>query len=389
MALIQAGSTAGGSGSANPADFVNRVLSQYNKTLLKPIELNMRLAKYARQQVVPKNSGYNGIRFFRPRKANRVGVGALTEASIPATLTEVAMGYIDVKLAQRGQLVKISDVVSATDLINTVDVYSERVKADAALDLESVCWHAICSKAGTADADATANPIPSGQKTMNGSNTQFERFAGTANTGVSTTDYDTFRATTVANAVITRAAHVGCMTQLKNQGVPPINGQYPVLIPSPVLSDMRQDTTWSNTAQYNPDKLLFPWAQFELDGGVFIEAMQPANLFIENAAVASGTGYGVHAPAAAAIASTATTGAIYSTLYLGADAFGTPKMTGIAGSDPASPSLILINKPDNANPLGQWIYLGWKAFYAAALLWTSEASDVPHVVQLRSKTKFY
>jgi|GEM_PF-2462067 len=362
--------------------FANRVLSQYNKQLLQALTYNLRLSPYGRSQAVPKSSGFNGIRFFRPRKANRAGVQALSEGTVPTTLTDVNVGYIDIKLQQRGALSKITDIVTATDLLDTLDVYSKTLGADAALDLESVCWHAICSKANTADADATPNPIPSGQTTMNGSNTRFERFAGTVNTGVSTTDYDTFRVTSASAAKITRAAHLGAITQLKNYNVPMIGGKYPVLIPTPVLFDLRQDTTWATTAQYNPDKLLYPWAQFELDGGVFVEAMSPQSLFQEDGTVASGSGYGVHSPSSAL----ATT--LYSTLYLGADAFGIPKMTGGAGSDPATPSLQIVKNPDSGNPLGQFMYVGWKAFYASALLWTNDASDVPHVVQLRSKATF-
>ncbi|MDE2020039.1 MAG: N4-gp56 family major capsid protein [Patescibacteria group bacterium] len=375
--------------TSNPVDFTNRILSYYNKQLLKALEFNLRLTNYGRAQAVPKSSGFNGIRFFRPRKANRSGVQSLTEATPPANLTEVAVGYIDIKLKQRGALSKISDIVTATDLLDTLDVYSKTLGADAALDLESVCWHSICSQAGLADSDGTPNPIPAGQKTLNGSNTLFERFAGVTNTGVSTTDYDTFRVAPVANGVMTRAAHLGCMTQMKINGVPMVGGQYPVIIPSPVLMDMRKDTTWTNTAQFNPDKLLFPWAQFTLDGGVFVEAMQPGSLFTENAALASGAGYGQHDPTANLTASLGAAGAIYSTLYLGADAFGIPKMVGDAGSDPATPSLRIVKNPDSGNPLGQFIFVGWKSFYMAALLWTSEASDVPHVVQLRTRTSFY
>lgn len=369
--------------------FSNRVLSFYNKQLLQAIQLNLRLSNYARQQAVPKSTGFNGIRFFRPRRASRAGVGALTEGTVPTNLNDVNVGYIDIKLAQRGSLAKISDIVTATDLLDTLDVYSKTLGADAALDLESVNWHAICSKAGTADADTTPNPIPTGQKTLNGSNTMFERFAGTTQTGVSATDYDTFRAQSVANSVISRAVHLGAMTQLKINGVPMIGGKYVCVIPSPVLMDMRKDTTWTNTAQFNPDQLLWKWAQFELDGAVFVEAMRPDLLFIEDASVAAAIGYGVHAPAAANTASAPSAGAIYSTLYLGEDAFGIPKMVGDAGSDPATPSLKIVKNPDSGNPLGQFIFVGWKAFYMSALLWTSETTDIPHVVQLRTRTTFF
>ena len=61
--------------------------------------------------------------------------------------------------------------------------------ADAALDFDFVCSHSICSKAGTADADTTPNPIPAGQTTLYGSNTSFERFAGVVNTLNSANDW--------------------------------------------------------------------------------------------------------------------------------------------------------------------------------------------------------
>lgn len=369
--------------------FSNRVLSFYNKQLLQAIQLNLRLSNYARQQAVPKSTGFNGIRFFRPRRASRAGVGALSEGTVPTNLNDVSVGYIDIKLAQRGSLAKISDIVTATDLLDTLDVYSKTLGADAALDLESVNWHAICSLAGTNDADGTANPIPAGQKTLNGSNTMFERFAGVTQTLNSVNDYNTFRGNSVSNGKITRPVHLGCITQLKMNGVPMINGKYVVIIPSPVLYDLRQDTTWTNTAQFNPDQLLWKWAQFELDGGVFVEAMRPDLLFTEDASVSAAGGYGVHAPAASQTASAADAGAIYSTLYLGEDAFGIPKMVGDAGSDPATPSLKIVKNPDSGNPLGQFIFVGWKAFYMSALLWTSETTDVPHAVQLRTRTTFF
>jgi N4-gp56 family major capsid protein len=109
--------------------FSNRVLSFYNKQLLQAIQLNLRLSNYARQQAVPKSTGFNGIRFFRPRRASRTGVGALTEGQVPTNLNDVNVGYIDIKLAQRGSLAKISDIVTATDLLDTLDVYSKTLGA--------------------------------------------------------------------------------------------------------------------------------------------------------------------------------------------------------------------------------------------------------------------
>jgi hypothetical protein len=80
---------------------------------------------------------------------------------------------------------------------------------------------------------------------------------------------------------------------------------------------------------------------------------------------------------------------IYSNIYLGAEAFGVPKLSGMrAGSDPRAPSLIVLDKPDKSDPANQKTMFAWKAFYQAGLLWTNETTDFPHVVVLRSKSSF-
>jgi N4-gp56 family major capsid protein len=359
--------------TTNPADFANRLQKYYSRQLLKALQYNLRLAAYGQAKEVPANSAANQIRFFRPRKASRAGVQALTEATAPANLTEVAVGYVDATLKQRGALAKVSDIVRGIDLFDTVDVYTKTMGADAALDYDMVCNHAICSNAGVADSDGTANPIPAGVTTLYGSNTSFERFAGVANTGVSANDFATLAAATSANSKITRAVHLGCITQLKKNNVPMVNGKYPVICPPEILFDIRQDATWVSAAVFDAARLrsLFQWAEFELDGGIFVEQNNP---FREDVAT-----YGTYNPA----------GGLFSVLYLGDGAFGVPKLSGsVAGSNPASPSIILLTQPDKADPLNQVVTLGWKAYYTAILLWTNEASDLPHAVQLRCKSTF-
>jgi N4-gp56 family major capsid protein len=358
--------------TTNPADFANRIQKYFSKQLLKALQFNLRLGSYGVAKELPANSAANTIRFFRPRKASRAGVGALNEGAAPANLTEVAIGYVDAALSQRGALAKISDIVRATDLLDTLDVYTKTMGADAALDFDTVCSHAICSKPGQADADATANPIPAAQTTMYNTNGSFERFAGVANTGNSAADFGTLSGNATAASKLTRAVHLGAITQLRVNNVPMVNGKYPVICPPQLLFDVRQDGTWISAAVFDSPKLksLYQWAEFELDGGVFVEQNNP---FTELAT------YGTFDA----------TGGIFSALYLGADAFGVPKLSGsTAGSDPRMPSMIVLSQPDKADPLNQVVTIGWKSFYTAVLLLTNEASDKPHLVQLRAKSSF-
>lgn len=392
-----------------PNDFANRQQKYFSKELLKALVFNLKLGSFGLAKELPANSAASTIRFFRPRRAKKgtatTGPRALSTGSTTTglyttdgtTLTPrtpgAPVGYVDIMLQQRGDLTDVSDIVRAIDLFDTLAINSKTMGADAALDFDFVCSHAICSQAGVADADGTANPIPTGQTTLYGSNTTFERFAGVVNTGVSATDWATLAGNSASEGKITRAAHIGMVTRLRGvggvPGVPMINGRYYAFFAPEVISDMRQESTWIASAIYNNNKAagsLDQWVEFELDGVKFVEHGAP---FIEATVGNGGGGYGCYGPSTASAAGTSVADNIYSNIYIGAEAFGVPKLSGMrAGSDPKAPSLIILDKADKADPLNQITTLGWKAFYQAGLLWTNEATDLPHCGVLRSRSTF-
>lgn len=374
--------------TTSPADFANRQQKYFSRQLLTALLFTLKLGQYGVAKELPANMAANTIRFFRPRRAKKgtstSGPRPLTEGTTLTPQTAgAAVGYVDCLLQQRGDLTSISDIVRAIDLFDTLGINSKTMGADAALDFDFVCSHAICSQAGTADLDGTPNPIPAGQTTLYNSNTSFERFAGVVNTLNSGNDFTTLSALSNSQARISRAAHIGMVTRLKGvggvPGVPSFGGKYKAIIAPEVMSDLRQDQTWVTAATYNnTNKIgIDQWVEFTLDGCDFIEAQSP---FMETAGH-----YGVYSPDAGGVIANN----IYSNLYLGQDFFGVPKLSGMrAGSDPKAPSLIVLDKPDKADPLNQITTLGWKAFYSAVLLWTNEASDLPHGGILRTKTTF-
>lgn len=377
-----------GSGSVAPADFNNRVQKYFSRQLLNALVFNLRLGTFGVPKEVPANMAADTIRFFRPRRAKKgtatSGPRALSE-SVPLTpqTPGAAVGFVDCALKQRGDATSMSDIVRAIDLFDTLAINVKTMGADAALDFDFVCSHAIVSKAGTADLDGTPNPIPLGQTTLFNSNTSFERFAGVPNTLVSQTDFNSLAALSNSAAKISRAAHLGMMTRLKGVGgepaVPTINGKYKVLLAPEVMMDMRQDSTWIQAAVFNntPKIGIDQWVEFTLDGGDFVENQSP---FMET------TGnYGVYSPDV----NGAINNNIYSNIYIGQEFFGVPKLSGMrAGSDPRAPSLIILDKPDKADPANQQTIVSWKAFYSAILLWTSEATDRPHGGILRTKSTY-
>lgn len=371
-----------------PADFANRQQKYFSRQLMEALKFNLKLADYCTQKELPANSAANSIRFFRPRRALRgtatTGPRQLTEG-VPLTpqTPGAAVGYVDCTLQQRGDATSLSDIVRAIDLFDTLAINSKTMGADAALDIDGLLSHAIVSHAGVADLNGTPNPIPAGQTTMFNSNTSFERFAGIVNTLNSLTDFNSLAAATNSNSKLTRTANLGMVTRLKGiggvPGVPMIGGKYKAIIPPEVMADLRQDQTWVTAATYNNTKNIGidRWVEFDLDGCSFVEAQNP---FMET------TGnYGVYSPDAAG----AVVNNIYSCIYMGAEAMGVPKLSGMrAGSDPYAPSLIVLDKPDKSDPANQITTLAWKAYYMGVLLWTNEATDLPHLGVLRCKTTF-
>ena len=367
---------------------------------------NLKLGSYGESKEVPANSGVASIRFFRPRRAKKgtatTGPRPLVQGTPIAQNTTVPIGYVDCVLKQRGDSISISDIVRAVDLFNTGEVYSKQMGLDAALDADFVCSRAICAQPGVADSDGAAATVPVGQTTMYNSNTSFERFAGVVGTGNSGNDFATMMGNSAVQGKLTRAVAIGAVTRLKGinglPGVPMINGKYIGLVAPEVLSDMRQDAVWQATAVYNNAKGsgidLTRWVEFDLDGVSYVENGSP---FIESTVTPPGGagtgGYGIYSPDnttnAAGQPAPVIANNSYANIYLGKGAFGVPKLAGMrAGSDPFAPSLIVLDKPDKADPANQETVYSWKAYYQAVLLWTNETTDTPHLVVQRTRSAF-
>lgn len=355
--------------TSNPADFANRLQTYFNPKLLQELQFALVLATYGMRQKYPANG--TSIRFFRPRKANTTGTGTIAEGTTPTTLTEVAVGYVDVALAQRGALATITDLAQAVDLLNTVSLYTKTMGADAALDLDTVVRNALIT--GLNDSDTTFGAL-----------NFFERFAGVANTGTSSTDFASLKALTQAAGKMTRAAHLGAVTQLRKSQVPGIGGKYVCVIAPQVMHDVRQITDWVSAATQVDTQNLYKRGQIVLDGCVFVEADNP---FIEDETYKTENTDGDDDATG--------TGLIYSNLYLGEGAFGCPELSdGRAGGSPMSPKLIINASPDKADPLNLKTTIGWKAFYGCKPLITTTngttpvTGEVPRYLNLRTKSTF-
>ena len=341
--------------SSNPADFTNRLQTYFNPKLLASIQEMLHLSDYGLKQKFPAHG--TSIRFFRPRGASAASVAAITEGTTPANLTEVAVGYVDISLAQRGALAKITDIVQAVDLLNTVQLYVKTMGSDAALDFDTVVRNALTTALN--DSNATF-----------GSGHPFERMAGIAPTDVSSTDFATFNALSTANGKITRSIHLGCVTRLKASKVPMIDGNYVAVTPPQVIHDIRQDTTWVAASTYRDTQNLYKREQIRLDGAAFVEHTNP---FIEGAVYKTYNGAGTN----------------FTTYYLGDGAFGVPQLDNDkAGSAPMGPKMVILAAPDKTDPLNLICTVGWKSYYGCAALVTNLSGEIPRHLSLRTKSTF-
>ncbi len=364
--------------TSNPSDFANRTQTLFNPKLLEALKFNLRLAKFGQSE------GYSAIgdtiRFFRPRKASLSYINAqaltgltitplvtpttLSEGVKPTNLTEVAIGYVDIKMTQRAGYAELTDRLQAIDLINTLKVYSETMGMDAALDYDTVCRNWLIN--GVYGSNATYATGNDGG--------YFERFAGVVNTGTNSTDFGTFHAAPKAAGKMTRTAALAAVTQLKTSKIPKINDKYVCMTSPQVIHDMRQDTTWVQTGVYQAKDQLFKDMTIELDGVVYIEQNNPftaAATYGTESATDDGSGLN------------------YANIFLGKDAFGIPNLSNAkAGGSQQAPKLIILNQADKADPINQKTTIGWKSFFGAAAFITSLSDERPRYSVLWTKSTF-
>lgn len=361
----------------NPADFANRRQIYFSRELLKELEFNLRMAQFADKKSAPAKA-FQAIRFYRARKARKGQIQNLTEGVQTLVKDTVTIGSLDCYLNQRGDDFEITDIVIATDLLDTLKQYMKTLGQDAALDLDQVITNSLMGDATTA-LKSKALGLGAAQTTLfNSNNTYgvatapyFERFGGLANTGNSANDFATFNALPAAQAKFTRLEHLRALTQLRSNDVKPPDGKaFPVVVAPQVKFDIRQDATLVAAMTQRDNQKLYKYEEFELDGGAFVESTNPW----QEAAV-----YGTYNAA----------GGNFTSLYIGDDAFGTVKLsTNVAGGDPTAPKITVLDQPDKSDRYNQIVAGSWKVFYGSILKLTSDASDVPHVVALRTKTSF-
>ena len=342
--------------TTNPSANADRLQTYFSQKLLEVQVDKLIMDQWGMKADLPANMRSKTIRFFKFRTADETQVETLTEGVASSTFVENASSYVEATLVQYGQQTKLTDVYQAIDMYQPLKQNIEALGRDAALHADGITRNAIM---GTTTLGAGVG--------LYNSNTNSERFAGVVPTLVSSTDFSTLNGLAPANSKWTRGQALGAVTVLMNNNAPTMqNSNYIGVICPSVRFDMLQDDTVVRAITFNAQDKLWKGEVGRLDGVDYVMATNP---YRENT-------YCI--PLAKATASGVDT--VYTTLYLGNNAYGTPKLGGT--NSPFKPSVNILDKPDKSDPKNQYVIAAWKSFWAGILL------DRLNVVALRTKATF-
>jgi N4-gp56 family major capsid protein len=356
----------------NPASVAQRLVTYLSKRLLEVQVDALVLDQFAVHEELPANVGSQQISFFKPEKA-ATGlytaptaanvVSALTEGTAIAAFRENDWTRIQVTLKQYGAATKISDLVSMVDAYQPLKQNIELMGRDAALHTDTLIRNALV---GSNHPDGSTTPL-----THNANGSGAEIFVSSAGapltTNPSSTAFNTMKALTQAQTLCTRLLVLASITRLRVNKAPRLkNDRYVGLIPPQVIMDLVRDADYKTAFQGRGPDGVYKRMLGDIDGCSFVEHTNP---YIEDET------YGTYSQT-----DTVNAGLLYSNLFLGASAYGTPKLAGT--KSPLRPQMFINDKPDKSDPLNQFIIAGWKAYYMAMGL------DVANIVNLRTKSTF-
>jgi N4-gp56 family major capsid protein len=313
------------------------ITPQYQKYLDKQLLEHalpiLSLAPLGQQRSLPRNKGAKTIRFHRRNSPDRTQVQTLSEGVPISNFREITLTAVDATLELFGEAAKISDLLSYTDLFDTMEQSVQLMGEDAASQADFHCMETV---------------VPN----INASN---KRYAG------GHANFAALAADNTATADMTIKDVLGAMTRLTLTRAPkPKGGQYVMITPPQVAYDIMEDQKFVDAGVRGTIKGLF---NGELGVWYFTRIILTTQPWIESAAENTYD----------------SAGTIFTSLVLGREAFGVPNL---AGFSPLSPSMIINEKPDKSDPLGQFVVAGWKLYWTAVVL-----NDL-WAVALRTKSSY-
>jgi N4-gp56 family major capsid protein len=315
----------------------NSLQAFFSKELLKQIVQNIVLEQFAKKQALPEKAGKNSVRFFRYVEPETSNIKGLTEGDGHSSGTawakgaykEMTLEYVDVTLSQYGQVIGISDLLTAQELFNHMEQATTVNGQDAALHLDTKILYTLADDTSiTGGTTITANKI--------------NRFAGAS---------AYYSAAPTSSQVMTGLELLDTATALKVNNAPATNGYYTAVADPRVLRDLQNDSDWISSRHYgDPDAIM----KGEVGRYAGIRCIETTNSYQT-----------AHGAAAANRVTYSNTGSVFSTMVFGDQAFGT---VDLASQSPYAPKMSIAQGPDKTDPLAQLTTVGFKTYYGQKIL---------------------
>jgi len=314
----------------------NSLQAYFSKELLKQIVQNLVLDQFAKRQALPEKAGKNSVRFFRYVEPATADIKALSEgdghtggtAWAKGAYKEMTLEYVDVTLSQYGQVIGISDLLTAQELFNHMEQATTVNGQDAALHLDTKIAYTLGD-----DTTITGGTTITTDK--------ISRFAGAS-------AYYTTAPTSAQ--VMSGLELLDTATALKVNNAPTTNGYYTAVADPRVLRDLQNDSDWISSRHYGDPEAIM---KGEVGRYAGIRCIETTNA------------YRTAAGNATARVTYSSSGNTYSTFVFGDQAYGT---VDLASQSPYAPKMQIAQGPDKTDPLAQLTTVGFKTYYGQKIL---------------------
>ena len=307
----------------------DQIQRYFDKKLLTQTLKTIVLDQFAFKAPLPGKAGHKTVRFFRYPESVTTDVQTMTEGTL-LTLgnsKQLSLTTVDVALAQYGQTVTISDLLSAVELFNTMEQATVQNGQDAALKVDELLRNIL--------GDSTAIQL---------------RYAGAA------TNYATVGGTDDA---MTALDILDAATNLRVNNARPSGGYFTAVMAPEVARDLMNDDDWLEASKYgSPDQLF----RGEVGRYMGVRVVATTNPYRQNTQ---------HTYAAA--------GTRYSTFVVGDQSYGG---VNLATMSAYSPKMVIAQGPDKTDPLAQFTTVGFKFYYGGAII------NANHAVNIYSVTNY-
>jgi N4-gp56 family major capsid protein len=300
----------------------------YDMTLIDEAQANLVHDQFGQKRPIPKNGGK--IIEFRKFAPLAKALTPLTEGVTPNG-NKLDVSTITAQISQYGDFITQSDILELTALDNTILEATKLLGRQAGLTLDTVTRNVLQASTNVSFAS---------------------KWSGTTETAV------TQRSDLNATAVLKVDTVNQVVAKLRSINAPTINGKYVAIIHPFVAYDLMRDPEWIDAHKYAQPTNLYEGEIGEIGGVRFVQTSE-AKIFRE-----AGSNPCPLINSEGSTTDVANRLAVFSTLFLGAGAYGITEITG------GGLQTIVKQKGSagTADPLDQRSSVGWKAIKTAELL---------------------